>query len=71
MALKRELVEGQGLGQQEMEKVMAFVENKEWQLACRKTFEFRHKNGDSWTVGNHPNKWLEESMNFFSTNNGL
>lgn len=48
----------------ERQDILQLVKTKQYELACKRHFEARHPGGNSDGVGNHPNRYVEESMKY-------
>jgi DNA primase large subunit len=47
-----------------VDSIMADVANRDYQIACRKQFEARFPEAESFAVGNHPNGYAEAAIAF-------
>lgn len=45
-----------------MDSIVESVRGRDYQIACRKTFEARYPGADSGNVGNHPNAFTEAAI---------
>ena len=49
------------LGESAVSDIVFSAQKKDYQIACRKHFEYAHGNVTAESVGNHPNAWFERA----------
>lgn len=68
--MRKTLQRQRDLQQVEINEIITIAQQKEYQKACRKHFEYSHKNASVEQVGNHPNAWFEESVKYYEKQRG-
>jgi len=54
-----------------IDDICSKIANNEFQVACRMHFELEHPGADSGPVGNHPNAWYNESIQYFENKSNI
>jgi DNA primase large subunit len=59
----------QGIPEPDKQEILALVQGRHYQVACKKHFEATHAGSDPDVMINHPNGYFEESRKYYSAKN--
>lgn len=54
-----------GLNQIQIDDIISSVKHNDYQIACRKEFQYTHEGADDSVVGNHPNAYFDACWKFY------